>query len=102
MLCVCVCDGREHYLFSVLQEYLQGSLANLMSTYVVRDPAGVTGQVILQLGCSESNLLRSASNQAPNDMSNLPPAEGTTLYRLLTDPDNVSLEHLTMEPFVVS
>ena len=85
-----------------MQEYLQGSLANLMSMYVLRDPSGVTGQVILQLGCTESNLLRAASNQASNDMSNLPPAEGTTLYRFLTDPDNVSLDHLTMESFVVS
>ncbi|CAG7716281.1 unnamed protein product [Allacma fusca] len=81
-------------------EYLQGSLAKLMSMYVLKDPSGVTGQVILQLGCTESNLLRAASNQSSNDMSNLPPAEGTTLYRLLTDPDNVPLDHLTMEPFI--
>jgi hypothetical protein len=37
----------------------------------------------------------------PNDMSNLPPSNGTTLYKLLTDPDGVSLENITMEAFIV-
>ena len=86
----------------LLQEYLQGSLANLMSTYVLKDKSGVCGQVILQLGCTESNLLRAGLNQSSNDMSNLPPSKGTILYRLLTDPDNVTLDHLTLESFIVS
>jgi len=85
-----------------LQEYLQGSLSTLMSTYALNDKSGVCGQVILQLGCIESNLLRAGLNQLSTDMSNLPPSSGTILYQLLTDPDSVILDHLTLESFIVS
>jgi len=81
-------------------EYLQGSLASLLNTYVFKDKSGLTGQIILQLGCTESNLLRAGLNQLPNNVSNLPPSEGTILYRLLTDPDNVPLEHLSLDSFI--
>jgi len=92
---------KDASTFIVLQEYLQGSLANLISTYILKDKSGLGGQVILQLGCTETNLLRASTNQMPNDMSNLPPSNGTTLYKLLTDPDNVSLENLSLEAFIV-
>ena len=69
--------------------------------YVFKDKSGVVGQVVLQLGCSETALLRSACGQPLQDMSNLPPTEGTTLYRLLTDPDSVRLDNLSLEAIVV-
>lgn len=62
----------------------------------------MAGQVVLQLGCTETSLLRVASKQSGNDMSNLPPSDGSTLYRLLTDPDSVSLENISLESFIVS
>jgi hypothetical protein len=34
------------------------------------------------------------------DMSNLPPSQGTTLYRFLTNPDSVSLDNLTLDAFI--
>lgn len=70
--------------------------------YVLKDKTSAAGQVILQLGCTETSLLRSSSRQSPNDMSNLPPSDGSTLYKLLTDPDNVSLDNLTMDAIIVS
>jgi hypothetical protein len=78
-------------------------LANLLSMYVLKDKTtGVAGQVILQLGCCETALLRAACGQSPHEMSNLPNNEGSTLYRLLTDPDTVSLDNLSMEALIVS
>lgn len=88
------CDGY-------LQEYLQGSLANLLSMYVLKDKTGVAGQVILQLGCTETALLRSASRLSSNDMTNLPPSDGTTLYKLISDPDAVTLDNLSMDALIV-
>ncbi|ODN06657.1 hypothetical protein Ocin01_00055, partial [Orchesella cincta] len=81
-------------------EYLQGSLASLISTYILKDKSGIAGQVVLQLGCTETSLLRVACNQPPNDMANLPPADGSTLYRLVTEPDSVSLENISLESFI--
>ncbi|XP_021947306.1 uncharacterized protein LOC110845233 isoform X2 [Folsomia candida] len=81
-------------------EYLQGSLANLLSMYVLKDKTGVAGQVILQLGCTETALLRSASRLSSNDMTNLPPSDGTTLYKLISDPDAVTLDNLSMDALI--
>jgi hypothetical protein len=33
-------------------------------------------------------------------MSNLPPSDGSTLYKLLIDPDSVSLEYLSMDALI--
>jgi len=60
----------------------------------------VSGQVVLQLGCAETALLRSSCGQPDHDMTNLPPADGTILYKLLTDPDSVSLDSLSFEALI--
>jgi len=88
--------------FILLQEYLQGSLANLISFYALRDKSGVSGQVVVQLGCTETNVLRKATNMCMTDVKNLPPPEGSTLYRFLIDPDTVGLETLSLEAIIVS
>ena len=36
------------------------------------------------------------------DVSHLPAEKGSTLYQLLSNPDQVTLEHLTAEVFQVS
>lgn len=36
------------------------------------------------------------------DIRHLPDQEGSTLYKLLTDPDNVNLEHFPPDIFAVS
>lgn len=63
---------------------------------------GVTGRVLLELGYIETHLLRSSREQSPTDITALPDSEGSTLYKLLTDPDSVNLEHLNSEVFNVS
>lgn len=66
----------------------------------MKDTSGIGGQIVLQLGIAESGLLRSELGQASTDMSNLPPSQGTTLYRFLTNPDSVGLDHLTLDAFI--
>lgn len=63
---------------------------------------GKLGRVILELGHIETYVLRCCRNQSLLDVSNLPDQEGTTLYKLLTDSDNVNLERFTLDIFVVS
>ena len=46
--------------------------------------------------------LRSARGQADSGVYGLPPPDGSTLQRLLTDPDTVSLEHISLETINVS
>ena len=47
-----------------IQEFLHGSVAELMNKHVLEDSAGVAGQVIVELGRAETYLLRCARNQA--------------------------------------
>lgn len=47
-------------------------------------------------------MLRCARGQDSSDLANLPSHVGSTLYQLLTDPDNVTLEKLTVDAFSVS
>lgn len=83
-------------------DYLQTSLGELLDAHVLQDSAGVTGRVLLELGYIETHILRASRRQSSSDNSALPDAEGSTLYKLLTDPDSVNLEHLNCELFNVS
>jgi hypothetical protein len=61
----------------------------------------MVGRVIIDLGYAETYALRSCRGQDQGDLSDLPAQDGSTLYKLLTDPDNVSLENLTVDVFGV-
>ena len=85
-----------------MQDYLHTSLAELLNMHVFLDTENVVGHAIMELGYAETFVLRSCRRQDQGDLTDLPAQEGSTLYKLLTDPDNVNLEHLTVETFRVS
>ena len=79
------------------QEYLLGSLEELLNLHVFQNPKGVVGHAIVELGRAETYLLRCARQQSGEDCSDLPADNGSILYQFLLQPDNVMLEHLTPE-----
>ncbi|EEB20158.1 conserved hypothetical protein [Pediculus humanus corporis] len=59
----------------------------------------ILGKIILELGHIETYVLRCSRNQSLLNVSQLPDQEGTALYKLLTDSDNVNLEHFSLDIF---
>jgi len=86
----------------MMQDYLHNSLADLLNTHIFLDSENMVGRVIIELGYAETYALRSCRGQDQSDLSDLPAQDGSTLYKLLTDPDNVNLENLTVDMFGVS
>lgn len=80
-------------------DYLHNSLGDLLNTHIFLDSENVIGRVIIELGYAETYALRSCRGQDQSDLSDLPAQDGSTLYKLLTDPDNVNLENLTVDIF---
>jgi len=80
-------------------DYLHSSLADLLNTHIFLDSENVIGNIIIELGYAETYALRSCRGQDQSDLSDLPAQEGSTLYKLLTDPNNVNLENLTVDMF---
>ncbi|XP_046665376.1 uncharacterized protein LOC124357531 isoform X2 [Homalodisca vitripennis] len=80
-------------------DYLHNSLAALLDTHVFRDRSGSMGQAVLELGHAETYMVRSSRDQPAADVSDLPSHLGSTLYQLLVDPDNVTLDKLTIDHF---
>ncbi|XP_037082579.1 uncharacterized protein LOC119103239 [Pollicipes pollicipes] len=78
-------------------EFVHSSLADLLSWHVLREPEGVLGRAVVELGRAETFCLRAARGQGPTSAADLPPADGSTLHRLLADPDTVPLERLSLE-----
>ena len=62
----------------------------------------MVGHAVMELGYAETFVLRLCRGQDQGDLADLPAQEGSTLYKLLTDPDNVNLENLTVDTFRVS
>lgn len=89
-------------MFVLLQDYLHSSLAPLLDTHVFGDSGGGLGQIVLELGHAETFIVRSSRDQPPADLSDMPSHLGSTLYQLLVDPDNVTLDKLTLDQFTVS
>ena len=85
-----------------VQDYLHTSLPALLDTHVFLDSAGVVGGVVLELGYAETLVLRVSRGQDRGDPRDLPPQDGSTLYKLLTDPDSVNLERTPVDLFAVS
>jgi len=86
----------------LFQDYLHSSLADLLNTHIFLDSENVIGNIIIELGYAETYALRLCRGQDQSDLSDLPAQEGSTLYKLLTDPNNVNLENLTVDMFGVS
>ncbi|XP_014225797.1 uncharacterized protein LOC106651683 [Trichogramma pretiosum] len=88
------CDFRES---SKLNN--KKPIARLLDTYIFSDPEFKIGSAILELGRIDTLVLTWSKNQDINNLNQIPDNRGSTLYRLLTDPDNVNLEHLPMDLF---
>lgn len=80
-------------------DYLHTSLPALLDTHVFLDSAGVVGGVVLELGYAETLVLRVSRGQDRGDPRDLPPQDGSALYKLLTDPDGVNLERTPADLF---
>jgi len=61
----------------------------------------VIGSIFIQLGYARMYSLRSCG-QDQSDFSDLPAQDGCPLYQLLTEPNNVNVENLTVDMFGVS
>ncbi|KAG8227825.1 hypothetical protein J437_LFUL008469 [Ladona fulva] len=90
-------------------DYLHNSLPDLLDAHVFRDASHVVGRTVVELGHAETFVVRTGRGQSSGDVSDLPPREessggnsgggSSTLYRLLTDPDGVDLENLSVDLF---
>lgn len=78
-------------------DFLLRHLPDLLSQYIYHDHLGVLGETIVELGRAETFAIRRSRNQAGNDTHNLPEQQGSVLFRLLTYPDGVPLEHLSTD-----
>lgn len=77
------------------------SLARLFDTHVFFDSEFKIGNAILELGRVDALVLSLSKHQILRDLHEFPDDLGSTLYRLLTDPDNVNLEFLSTDLFMV-
>ena len=66
------------------------------------DSENVIGSIVIELGCVETCALWWCRGQDQRDLSDLPAQDGCTLCQLLTDPNSVNLENLTVDMFGVS
>ena len=74
----------------------------MLDTHVFQDLEYKIGSAILELGRVDTYVLILSKNQGSADLQQIPDNRGSTLYRLLTDPDNVNLEYLSADLFMVS
>lgn len=77
----------------------QLTLAKLLDIHVFCDSEGKVGNAVLELGRVDTLVLTLSKNQAVTDLKQIPDNRGSTLYRLLTDPDNVTLDNLSADLF---
>jgi len=81
-----------------VEHYLHTSLADLLNMHIFMGTEMVIGSIVIQLDYAESYSLVSCG-QAQSDLSHLPAQDGCLLYRLLTEPNSVNLENLTVDVF---
>lgn len=77
----------------------QRCITRLLDVHVFQDSEYKIGNAILELGRLDTLVLTLSKNQAAKDLQQIPDNRGSTLYRLLTDPDNVNLEYLSADLF---
>ncbi|XP_046981573.1 uncharacterized protein LOC124550870 isoform X1 [Schistocerca americana] len=81
-------------------DYLHNSLPDLLDAHVFLDSAGVMGAAAVGLGRAETYVTYAGRELGGGaELADLPPQGGSTLYRLLTDPDNVALDCLSVDLF---
>ncbi|XP_015587656.1 uncharacterized protein LOC107264182 [Cephus cinctus] len=78
----------------------QRSVTQLLDTHVFQDSESKVGCAVMELGRVDTLVLTLSKNQGANDLKQIPDNRGSTLYRLLTDPDNVNLEYLSADLFM--
>ena len=89
---------KETIAFSFYtQDFLTNSLAELLNYHFFLDPTSVLGQVIMELGRTETFLTRSAWNMAEGQLTNIPNPVGSFLCQFIRTPDEVDLEHVTSD-----
>jgi len=85
----------------LFQHYLHSPLADLLNTVIFVGGENGIGSIVLQLGFAETYSLGSCG-QDQSDLSDLSAQDGCTLYQLLTEPNSVNMEILTVDVFGVS
>ncbi|XP_039293769.1 uncharacterized protein LOC111057243 [Nilaparvata lugens] len=80
-------------------DYLHNSLPALLDTHIFLDKACCVGEIILELGHAETYTVRCTRGQEIADLTDLPSHTGSTFYQLLTNPDSVDLDNLTLDIF---
>lgn len=86
----------------IVSLYREKCITKLLDIHVFQDSEFKIGSAILELGRLDTLVLTLSKNQAVKDLQQIPDNRGSTLYRLLTDPDNVNLEYLSADLFAVS
>lgn len=77
-------------------------ITKLLDIHIFQDSEYKIGSAILELGRLDTLVLTLSKNQSTKDLQQIPDNRGSTLYRLVTDPDNVNLEYLSADLFAVS
>jgi hypothetical protein len=70
--------------------------------HIFLDGENVIGSIVIQLGYVEMCAFRSCRGQDQSYLSDLPAEDGCTLCQLLTGPNSVNLENLTVDMFGVN
>lgn len=76
-------------------------MTKIFDIHVFFDSELKIGSSILELGRIDTLVLTLSKNQSIKNLQQIPDNRGSTLYRLLTDPDNVNLEYLSTDLFMV-
>lgn len=98
---------------SIHWDYIQNSLGDLVSLWALNETLEKrpsVGTAIVELGRIETWLFRHARGEIEPQSHfesvsippSLPPNEGSIHYRLLLDPDNINVDHLSMDSIVRS
>ncbi|KAK9298691.1 hypothetical protein QLX08_008058 [Tetragonisca angustula] len=93
--------GIDDYeiLISEISGSRQKCITKLLDIHVFQDSEYKIGNAILELGRLDTLVLTLSKNQGTKNLQQIPDNQGSTLYRLLTDPDNVNLEYLSADLF---
>jgi len=86
----------------IIRSRREKCITRLLDIHVFQDSEYKIGSTILELGRLDTLVLTLSKNQSIKNLQQIPDNHGSTLYRLLTDPDNVNLEYLSADLFAVS
>ncbi|XP_076162883.1 uncharacterized protein LOC143144407 isoform X2 [Ptiloglossa arizonensis] len=89
----------DNYEMSEVFGSKQKCITKLLDVHIFQDSEYKIGNAILELGRLDTLVLTLSKNQGAKYLQQIPDNRGSTLYRLLTDPDNVNLEYLSADLF---